>query len=103
MTSKCLINERLTLNVSPKTEEDTEAAGPEHTETLEACDCPLLIKQKIEGKRRLQRLAPITNDCIHTFLQDLTPSEPTDYSLWKVSKDLQQVLTALQDTPSLNT
>jgi hypothetical protein len=58
-----LINERLTLNVFLKTEEDTEAAVkcfkdtiqwtgwnamPEHTDTVKTCDCPILIKQKIE-------------------------------------------------------
>jgi hypothetical protein len=42
-----LINERLTLNVFLKTEEDIEAA-------VKAYDCPILIKQKIEEKRRLR-------------------------------------------------
>jgi hypothetical protein len=57
-----LINQRLTLNVSLKTEEDIEAAvkffndtlqcagwnaTPEHTATLKTYDCPILIKQKI--------------------------------------------------------
>jgi hypothetical protein len=56
-----LINQRLTLNVSLKTEEDIEAAAkffnytirwagwnttPEHTDTLKTYDCPILIKQK---------------------------------------------------------
>jgi hypothetical protein len=48
-----LINKRLTINVSLKTEEDIEAADeffkdtmPEHTETLKANDCPILIKQR---------------------------------------------------------
>jgi hypothetical protein len=65
-----LINQRLTLNVSLKTEEDTEAAvkffndtiqwagwnaTPEHTDMLKSYDRPLLIKQKIEEKRRLRR------------------------------------------------
>jgi hypothetical protein len=65
-----LINQRLTLNVSLKTEEDIEAAvkffndtiqwagwnaTPEHTDTLKTYDCPILIKQKIEGKRRFRR------------------------------------------------
>jgi hypothetical protein len=62
------INQRLTLNVSFKTEEDIEAsvkffndtiqwagwnATPEHTDTLKTYDCPIL--QKIEEKRRLRR------------------------------------------------
>jgi hypothetical protein len=67
---KQLINERLTLKVSLKTKEDTEAtveffndtiqwAGwnstPEHTDTVKTYDCPILFKQKIEEKRRLHR------------------------------------------------
>jgi hypothetical protein len=62
-----LINQRLTLNVSLKIEEDTEAAvkffndtiqwagwnaTPEHTDTFKEYYCPILIKKK-EGKRRL--------------------------------------------------
>jgi hypothetical protein len=58
-----LINERLTLNVSLKTEKDIEAAGkffndtiqwagwnatPEHTDTLKT----LLIKQKTEEEKK---------------------------------------------------
>jgi hypothetical protein len=107
-----LINERLTSNVSLKTEEDIEAAvkflnhtvqwagwnaTPEHTDRLKTCDCPILIKQKIEEKRRLRRgwhrlrtpeskrllntetqelkqlLKRNRDDCIQTFLQGLTP------------------------------
>jgi hypothetical protein len=64
------INERLTLNVSLQTEEDTEAAvkffndtiqwagwnaTPEHIGTLKTYDCPILSKQNIEEKRRLCR------------------------------------------------
>jgi hypothetical protein len=61
-----LFNEILTLNVSPKTEEDIEAAVkfnstiqwagwnamPEHTDTLKTYDCPILIKQKIEEEKK---------------------------------------------------
>jgi hypothetical protein len=65
-----LITDRLTLNVSLETEEDIEAtvkflndtiywaglnATPEHRETLKAYDCPILIKQTTEEKRRLHR------------------------------------------------
>jgi hypothetical protein len=61
-----LINERLILNISLKTEEDIEIAvkffndtiqwagfnaTPEHTDTVKTYDCPILIKQKIEEKR----------------------------------------------------
>jgi hypothetical protein len=67
-----LINERLTLNVSYKNEEDIEAAvkffndtiqwagwntTPEHTDTLKTYSC-----QKSKKKKKTQlRLAPITN------------------------------------------
>jgi hypothetical protein len=59
---RSLINDRLTLLISIKTEEDTEAAvkffnntiqwagcnaTPEHTDTLKAYNCPILVKQKI--------------------------------------------------------
>jgi hypothetical protein len=65
-----LINQRLTFNVSLKTEEDIQAAvkffnhtiqwegwnaTPEHTDTLKTHDCPILIKQKIEEERILRR------------------------------------------------
>jgi hypothetical protein len=60
-----LINQRLTLNVSLRTEEDTEAAvkffndtvqwagwntTPEHTDTLKAYYCHIQIKQRIKEK-----------------------------------------------------
>jgi hypothetical protein len=63
-----LINQRLTLNVSLKTEEDIKAAvkvfndtvqwagwnaTPEHTDTLnKTYDCPILIKQKNRRKKK---------------------------------------------------
>jgi hypothetical protein len=62
--------ERLTLNVSLKTEEVIEVAvkffndtvqwtgwnaTPEHTDTLKTHNCSILIKQKIQEKRRLRR------------------------------------------------
>jgi hypothetical protein len=66
---KQLINERLTLNISLKTEEDTEAtvkflnntiqwagcnATPEHTDTLKTYGC-LILKKQSKKKRRLHR------------------------------------------------
>jgi hypothetical protein len=63
-----LINQRLTLNVSLKTEEDIEAAvkffkdkiqwagwnaTPEHTDTLKTNDCRILIKQKIRRTKEI--------------------------------------------------
>jgi hypothetical protein len=77
--------------------------------------CPILIKQKIEEERRLRRcwhqlrtpeskrllntatqelkqlLNNNKNDCNETFLQGLTPTEATDYSLWKATKKIKQV------------
>jgi hypothetical protein len=65
-----LINERLTLNVSLKTKEDIEPAVkffndkiqwagwntmPEHTDTVKTYDCPIIIKQKTEERRKLCR------------------------------------------------
>jgi hypothetical protein len=90
---------------------------PEHTDTLKTYDCPiiLVIKQKIEEKRILHRdwhrlrppegkrllntatqvlkqlLSNNKNYCIQTFLQGHTPTESTDYSLWKVTKKIKQV------------
>jgi hypothetical protein len=64
-----LIKERIILNVSLKTEGDIEAtvrlfndtirwagwnATQEHTDTLEAYDCPILIKQKFEENQKTQ-------------------------------------------------
>jgi hypothetical protein len=64
---RLLANERLTLNVPLKTEEDIETAvklfnstiqwtgwkaTPEHIATTKANNCHILIKRKIEEKRR---------------------------------------------------
>jgi hypothetical protein len=89
-------------------------ATPEHTDTLKTYDYPIVIKQKIEEKRRLRRgwrrlrtpeskrllntatqeltqlLNRNKNDCIQTFLQGLTPTESTGYSLWKETKKIKQ-------------
>jgi hypothetical protein len=118
---------RLTSNIPLKTKEDNEAAAkffndtiqwagwnamPEHKMTLEAYNCPIKIKLKIEEKRRLHRewhrlqtpaskgllkaatqelLHDNKNYCIQTFLQGLTPTESTDYSLWRATKKLKHV------------
>jgi hypothetical protein len=86
-----LVNQRLTLNVSLKTEEDIEAAvkffkatlqwagwnaTPEHTNTLKAYDCPILIKERIEEKRRLcrgwhQLRTPKSKRLLNTATQEL--------------------------------
>jgi hypothetical protein len=64
--TKNLINERLTLNVSLKTEDDIVTAVkffndtiqwagwnavPEHTDTLKTYESPVLIQQKIKVKK----------------------------------------------------
>jgi hypothetical protein len=71
------------------------------TDTLKTYDCPILIKHRLqtpESKRlntTSQEIKQLLNnnksDCIQTFLQDLTPTESTDYSLWKVTKKIKQV------------
>jgi hypothetical protein len=40
------------------------------------------------------------NDCIQTFLQDLSPTKSTDYSLWKATRKLKQ---ATRPSPPLRT
>jgi hypothetical protein len=108
-----------------KTAEDIEAAfqyfndtiqwvcwntTPEQTNTLKTNECPLLIKQKVLGKRRLRRrwhqlrtsrnkrllntreLKQLLNNINHnieTFLQALTPTASTDYLLSKAIKTKQ--------------
>jgi hypothetical protein len=88
-------------------------ATPE--QAVKTYDCPILIKEKIEEKRRLrsdwhrlrtreskrllntatQELKQILNNnqnyCNQTFLQGLKPTEFTDYSLWKATKKIIQV------------
>jgi hypothetical protein len=95
----------------------------EHKRTLRAYDCPIIIKLIIEEKRRLHRdwyrlwtptskgllnaatqelkelLHDNKNDCIQTFLQGLTPTEPTDYSLWKANKKLKTNKQTNKQTP----
>jgi hypothetical protein len=86
-----LINQRLTFNVSLKSEEDIEAAvkffndtiqwagwnaTPEHTDTLKTYNCPILNKQKIEEKRRLRRgwhrlRTPETKRLLNTATQEI--------------------------------
>jgi hypothetical protein len=41
--------------------------------------------------QELKELHNNKNDCIQTFLQGLTPTESTDYSLWKVTQKLKHV------------
>jgi hypothetical protein len=56
-------------------------------------------EQTITSKRLLntatQELKQLLNrnkeDCIQTFLEGLTPTESTDYSLWKAAKKMKQV------------
>jgi hypothetical protein len=74
--------------------------------------CPLIIQQQLAAKRKLRRdwhrfrtpenkrllnaatqdlkqiIRTIKNDQVQTFLQELTPTAATDYSLWKATKNL---------------
>jgi hypothetical protein len=92
-----------------------------YTHTL---DCPIQIKQEIKEKRRLhkawhrlwtpeskillntatpklkQLLKTNKNDNIQTFLQGLTSTDSTDYSLWKVTKKIKQIT---KSSPPLRT
>jgi hypothetical protein len=86
---------------------------PEQTEARQTYDCPILIKQKLLNKRTLRRnwhkfhtpeskwllnaatrelkqLLADTNASFQTFLQDLSPTAFTDYSLWKAAKKAKQ-------------
>jgi hypothetical protein len=99
-------------------------ATPEHTDTPGTLNCPIQIKQKIVEKRRLckaghrfrtseskillntatrelkQLLNTKKNDSIQTFLQGLTPTDSTVYSLWKVTKEIKQIA---KSSPPLRT
>jgi hypothetical protein len=83
---------------------------PPHSDVQRAYDCPILIKQKLLDKRRLWRnwhhlrtpeskwllntatrelkqlLSDNNNACFQAFLQDLSTTVSTDYSLWKATK-----------------
>jgi hypothetical protein len=85
-------------------------ATPETTCTTSSYDCPIFIKQKLAERRRLQKewhlhqtqtskklfnrakqelkqlLHDHKNYNIQTFLNGLTPTASTDYSLWKTTK-----------------
>jgi hypothetical protein len=87
-------------------------ATPETTCTTSSYDYPIFIKQKLAEKRRLrkewhlhrtpvsktlsnratQELKQLLHDHknynIKSFLNGLTPTVSTDYSLWKTTKDL---------------
>jgi hypothetical protein len=89
-------------------------ATPEHTHTSLPYDCPPIIKQKLAEKRRLRKawhnlrtpasktlfnkvtqelkqlLYQHKNARITTFLQELTPTASTDYSLWKTTRKIKQ-------------
>jgi hypothetical protein len=88
---------------------------PEHTDTLKTYNCPILIIQIIEEKRRLRRdwhrlrtpeskrllntatqdlkqlLNKNKNNRVQTLQQGLAPTESTVYSPWKATKEIKQV------------
>jgi hypothetical protein len=77
--------------------------------------CPLIIQEQLTAKRKLRRdwhhfrtpkskrllnaatqnfkqlIHAIKNDQVQTFLQELTATAATDYSLWKATKNLKRV------------
>jgi hypothetical protein len=83
---------------------------PPHSDVQRVYDCPILIKQKLLDKTRLRRkwhrlrtpeskrllntdirelkqlLSDNNNTYFQAFLQDLSPTASTDYSLWKAAK-----------------
>jgi hypothetical protein len=90
-------------------------ATPETTCTTSSSDCPIFIKQKLAEKRRLRKewhlhrtppskklfnratqelkqlLHYHRNYNIQTFLNGLTPTTSTDYSMWKTTKKLKNI------------
>lgn len=89
-------------------------ATPEMGRKDQAGECSLLIKQKITEKRNMRKqwqlsrdpkaktklnravkelkqlLDESKNENIRTYLNELTPTSATDYSLWKATKRLKQ-------------
>jgi hypothetical protein len=87
---------------------------PETTCTTSSYDYPIFIKQKFAEKRRLRKewhlhrtptskklfikatqelkhlLHDYKNYYIQTFLNGLTPTASTDYSLWKTTKNFKK-------------
>jgi hypothetical protein len=71
------------------------------TSSLKTNECPLLIKQKIRTNadyadigticEQKQLLNNNRNYSIQTFLQGLTPTASTDYSLWKAIKKTKEI------------
>jgi hypothetical protein len=87
---RCLVNERLPLNIPLKTEKDIDTAAkffidtiqcagwnvtPEHKRTLKAHNCLIIIKQKIEDRRihgEWHRLrAPASKRLLNTATKEL--------------------------------
>jgi hypothetical protein len=66
-------------------------ATPEYTETLRAYYCPILIKQR-NWKKKEDSIETGT-DYKHqkAFMQGLTLTEWTEYSMWKLIIKLKQV------------
>jgi hypothetical protein len=73
--------ERLSLNVSLKTEEGSEATVKFFNNTIQWAGWNTL------PERTQAYDCPILKDCIKAFLQGIIPTEPTNYSLWKVTKN----------------
>lgn len=95
------------------------AATPTYKQPTTKESCPQTLKEKILEKRRLRRnwqqnrtvsnknkfnkaarklkkvILEIKNDSIQRYLEELTPTEATDYSLWKATRKLKSPQTPI--------
>lgn len=127
------IDEQIKLNIPLKTPAELDNAVIELTETIQRAawsatpdhnsttvneKCPLIIKEKIQERRKLRKrwqitrsetdrknfnnaakdlkqlLKQIKNNDIQEYLSNLTASAATDYSLWKTTKKLKRPQTS---------
>lgn len=89
------------------------SATPESHETETTEECPMVIKEMIINKRQLRKrwsttratidkrrfnrsarnlksiLRKITNESVQNYLSKLTPTQTTDYDLWRATKKLK--------------
>ena len=89
-------------------------ATPDRNDQTTTEECPIIIKQKLAEKRKARKrwqltrapqdkqrynkiakelknlLHTLKNEGIQNYLQGLTPTEATDYSLWKATRKIKQ-------------
>lgn len=126
---RSIIDDTISLNIRLKDKNDitnaivifnqaihlaAREATPEQRIRTTQTDCPTLIKEKIEEKRKLRKrwqqtrspadkkklnkavketkilLNKVKNESIRNYLQNLTNTSETDYSLWKATKKLKR-------------